>query len=59
MPEIGEVIFQTSVWNGFIQYLPQHNVVLVGTLNQVMPLSSYNELAFPTILAVLPYVTEE
>lgn len=59
MPEIGELLFQTSVWNGFVNYLPQHNIVMVGTLNRVVPLSSYNDLAFPTILAVLPYVAEE
>jgi hypothetical protein len=58
LPEIGEIMFQVSDWNGFVYYLPQHNVVLIGTLNRVMPFTSYDELAFPAVMAILPYVTE-
>ena len=58
LPEIGDIMFQVSDWNGFVYYLPQHNVVLIGTLNRVMPFTSYDELAFPAVMAILPYVTE-
>jgi D-alanyl-D-alanine carboxypeptidase len=59
MPEIGEILFHTSVWNGFVYYWPTYNIVFVGTLNQVMPLSAYADFGFPTMMAILPYVTEE
>jgi D-alanyl-D-alanine carboxypeptidase len=58
-PELGEFIFHSGLWNGFLYYWPQYNIVFAGTLNQVMPLGSRTLLVFPTMDILLPYVAEE
>ncbi|MCB9422725.1 MAG: beta-lactamase family protein [Ardenticatenaceae bacterium] len=59
MPEIGDLIGHVSLWNAFLFYWPQYNIVYAGTLNQARPFSTYPELAFPTMMTILPYVQTE
>ncbi len=59
MPEIGIIQGHNSLWNGFIYYWPQYNIVFGGLLNQVVPDSVYTELANPAMFTILPYVTAE
>jgi D-alanyl-D-alanine carboxypeptidase len=58
-PEIGIIQGHNSMWNGFVYYWPQYNIVFGGVLNQVLPESIYTELAMPAMMTMLPYVQTE
>jgi hypothetical protein len=47
------------MWNGFVYYWPQYNIVFTGALNESLPMDGYTELAMPTMQAILPYVSNE
>ena len=59
MPEIGEILGNSGMWNGFAYYWPKYNVVLTGTLNQALPMGAYSELAMPTMLTIVSYAAED
>ena len=58
-PEIGIIQGHNSMWNGFVYYWPQYNIVFGGVLNQVLPENIYTELAMPAMMTILPYVQTE
>jgi CubicO group peptidase (beta-lactamase class C family) len=58
-PDIDTIIGYPSIWNGFLFYWPKYNIVYAGTINQFIPLSAYGDLSGQTLVALLPYVTEE
>jgi D-alanyl-D-alanine carboxypeptidase len=58
-PEIGIIQGHNNMWNGFVYYWPQYNIVFGGILNQVLPENVYTELAMPAMMTMLPYVQME
>ncbi len=58
MPEVGVIQGHNGLWNGFVYYWPQYNVVFGGSLNQVVPDSVYTELGNPAMFTLLPYLAD-